>query len=104
MIAEVFFLPAARREVEEAVDWYERASPLLALRFQKEVDAQVDQIAGNARRFPIITADVRRALLRGFPYGLFFREVDGALYVIACFHSSRDPIVWQKRNRRERFV
>ena len=42
-------------------------------------------------------ADVRRARLRTFPYGLFFRVVDDGVFVIACFHSSRDPRVWRRR-------
>jgi hypothetical protein len=41
--------------------------------------------------------NVRRALLRRFPYSLFFVVEDEALIVIACFHASRDPSHWQKR-------
>lgn len=28
---------------------------------------------------------------------LFFRIVDNVVFVIACFHSSRDPRIWQDR-------
>jgi toxin ParE1/3/4 len=57
----------------------------------------VDRIATHPRRFPEITAGVRRARLRRFPYGLFFRQLEDAIHVIACFHVSRDPLVWQSR-------
>ena len=40
---------------------------------------------------------IRRARLRRFPHGLFFRVLDDALYVIACFHASRDPLIWRGR-------
>ena len=45
----------------------------------------------------LFQSDIRRALLRRFPYALFFRIVDDAVFVMACFHSSRDPRIWQHR-------
>jgi hypothetical protein len=46
----------------------------------------------------VIHKNVRRALLRRFPYALMFVIVgDDTLTVIACFHGSRDPARWQKR-------
>ncbi len=32
------------------------------------------------------------------PYALFFRFVDDAVFVMACFYSSRDPRIWQQRD------
>jgi plasmid stabilization system protein ParE len=61
------------------------------------VDRVVGRLAANPLQFPVVFADVRRALLPRFPYMLFFRIVDSAVFVIACFHSSRDPQIWQGR-------
>ncbi len=96
MTPEVIFLPAARAELIAAQDWYERASPGLGVRFLAEVDAQVERIATNALQFPIQFRDIRRARLHRFPYGLFFRALPDAAYVIACFHASRDPMAWRR--------
>jgi hypothetical protein len=82
-------MPAARVELIEAQDWYERKARGLGGRFRDEVDFQVDRIAAHPMRFPEILPGARRVRLRRFPYGLF--------YVIACFHSSRDPLVWRSR-------
>jgi plasmid stabilization system protein ParE len=90
-------MPAARLEMIAAQDWYERQAQGLGARFRGEVDIQVQRIAATPLQFPEIQADVRRARLRRFPYGLFFRVLPEAVYVIACFHSSRDPLVWQSR-------
>jgi plasmid stabilization system protein ParE len=81
----------------DAQDWYERQASGLGRRFPDEVDVQVNRIARNPLHFPAMLADVRRARLRRFPYGLFFRHLQDAVYVIACFHSSRDPLIWQRR-------
>jgi toxin ParE1/3/4 len=90
-------MPAARVELIEAQDWYERQAPGLGRKFRDEVDVQVGRIAVRPLHFPVMLNDVRRARLRRFPYSLFFRPLQDAIYVIPCFHSSRDPNVWQGR-------
>ena len=97
MTRTLFFMPAARLEVMAAQDWYENEAQGLGARFRAEIDYQAARIAANPLQFPVMLADVRRARLRRFPYGLFFRPLDDAIYVLACFHSSRDPLVWQQR-------
>lgn len=90
-------MPAARLEFIEASDWYEARARGLGSAFERETDRQVARIAENPMQFPIIMADVRRVRLRRFPYSLFYRISDEAVFVIACFHASRDPRVWQSR-------
>lgn len=90
-------MPAARLEFIEAFDWYEVRAPGLGTAFERETDRQVARIAENPMQFPIIMADIRRARLRRFPYSLFYRISDEAVFVIACFHASRNPQVWQSR-------
>jgi plasmid stabilization system protein ParE len=94
----VIFTPRARVELIEAQDWYENEASGLGRRFRVAVDAVVERISASPRQFPAIYKDVRRALLRRFPYALMFViEADLTVTVIACFHGSRDPAHWQKR-------
>jgi plasmid stabilization system protein ParE len=94
----VIFTWPARAELIHAQDWYENEVPGLGRRFRAAVDAVVTRISANPRQFPIVYKNIRRALLRRFPYALMFViEADGSLTVIACFHGSRDPARWQKR-------
>jgi toxin ParE1/3/4 len=95
---KVVFTHAARVELIEAQDWYEGKAAGLGARFRREVDAQVRHVADNPQHFPVLHADIHRARLRRFPYGLFFRVRPEAIYVIACFHASRDPRIWQSRS------
>jgi plasmid stabilization system protein ParE len=97
MTRKIVFMPAARLEIIEAQDWYEKEKAGLGGEFRAEIDHQVQQILVNPLQFPHMLADVHRAKLRRFPCGLFFRLSDEAIYVIACFHSSRNPIIWQRR-------
>lgn len=97
MTQQVFFIPAARAEIIDAQDWYEREAKGLGARFRLEIDSQVQRISTNPLQFPVMLRDLRRARLRRFPYSLFFRILDDTIYVIACFHASRAPHIWQGR-------
>jgi toxin ParE1/3/4 len=90
-------MPAAQFEIIEAQGWYEKEATGLGPLFRAEIDRQAQRILANPLQFPLTLADIRRARLRRFPYGLFFRPFDDAIYVIACFHSSRDPAIWRSR-------
>jgi plasmid stabilization system protein ParE len=93
----IFTLPA-RAELIDAQDWYESEASGLGRRFQAAVDAVVERISANPRQFPVVHKNIRRALLRRFPYALMFViDDDATLTVIACFHGSRDPAHWQRR-------
>jgi hypothetical protein len=55
-------------------------------------------MSADPQQFPTIYQNVRRALLRRFPFALMFViEPHDTLTAIACFHGSRDPGHWQKR-------
>jgi plasmid stabilization system protein ParE len=81
----------------DAQDWYENEAPGLGPRFCAAVDAVIERISANPRQFPVVHKNIRRALLRRFPYALMFVIDDATLTIIACFHGSRDPAHWRRR-------
>lgn len=95
----VIFGPAARAEMLDAVDWYDSHASGLGDQFVAEVEATITRIAANPLQFPAVLREVRRVRLRRFPYALFFRADDSEIFVLACFHSNRDPKRWQGRSR-----
>lgn len=94
---DVVFTQAARLELIEAQEWYEAEAPGLGRQFRSEVDRAVERVREAPVQFPVIYAKARRALLRRFPYALFFTFEDETVFVVACFHGSRDPMRWQER-------
>jgi plasmid stabilization system protein ParE len=96
-VFSVIFTQAARGELIEAQDWYEREATGLGRHFRQAIDSLIERMSDNPRQFPAVFKNLRRALLRRFPYSLFFVVEDDAVIVIACFHASRDPSHWQKR-------
>lgn len=93
----VIFTPAAKLDVIEARDWYGARSPAAMRGFIAELDRQVGRIRENPVQFPVVSGDVRRTLLRRFPYALLYRDTGEGVVVIVCFHARRDPKVWRRR-------
>jgi plasmid stabilization system protein ParE len=61
------------------------------------VDACLSGVQRNPSAFQIVHNQVHRALLRKFPYALFYLIRDDTITVIACFHAKRTPADWQRR-------
>lgn len=97
MTYRVIVRPEAAREIQEAFDWYEGRSEGLGLEFLRAADACLSGVRRNPSAFQPVYEEVRRALLRKFPYGLFYILRDDTIVVIACFHVSRSPADWQRR-------
>ncbi len=97
VVYSLILTQAARAELIEAQTWYEREAAGLGRRFRQAIATLMERMANNPRQFPVVFKNVRRALLRRFPYSLFFVVEDEGLMVIACFHASRRPTRWQKR-------
>jgi hypothetical protein len=90
----------AELEVFEAALRYERERPGLGFRFEADVNGLFTRMMENPFQFPEIEAGARRALVRHFPYGVFF-TVDGDMVtVLAVLHLHRDPDTWKDGRRR----
>ena len=91
MSLPVRFRPLASLELDDAIGWYEKQRPGLGLELKAEVDNFLNHIAENPTRFRCIRGNVRRALLRRFPYSIHFLEESQTIIVAAVFHGRRDP-------------
>ena len=68
--------PEAEADIEEAFGWYETRSSGLGIRFLDAVGITLEIVRESPQRFPSMHREpdltIRRALLEGFPYGVFF--------------------------------
>jgi toxin ParE1/3/4 len=85
----------ARKEYDEAGDWYEARRRGLGVSFTEAVELVLDQIATQPDFYAIVQDDTREAVVRGFPYCVYYCEEVTQVIVFAVFHTSRDPAVWQ---------
>jgi plasmid stabilization system protein ParE len=87
----------AQAEFDEAFDWYEAQRAGLGVEFMAEVQKVFDRIAANPLIHRAVLADIRKGVVRRFPYCVFYRPHIDRVEVIAVFHTSRDPSIWQSR-------
>jgi plasmid stabilization system protein ParE len=98
MTHKVIVRPEAEREIQEAFDWYEGRSEGLGAEFLRAADACLSSVQRNPDAYPVVHGEVHRALLRRFPYALFYLVREDTIVVLACFHVKRSPADWQRRN------
>jgi len=91
------FLPEARDEYDAAADYYEQQQAGLGGDFIARVREVLQRIAANPKLHGAVYQDVRKAIVRRFPYIVLYREDAGEVIVISVFHTARDPSVWQSR-------
>jgi plasmid stabilization system protein ParE len=91
------FHPDVQNEVNDAHEWYERQRPGLGADFLRALDEVFLRLSATPQVHAMIYQNVRRALPRRFPYGVYYRMLAGRVEVIAVQHSRRDPSSWQSR-------
>lgn len=97
MSLSIVFRRQARREFDEAADWYEQRSAGLGARFTIAVERVLDQATGNPGRYAVVLEGMREGLVQRFPYCVYFREERDKIVMFAIFHASRNPAIWQSR-------
>jgi plasmid stabilization system protein ParE len=89
--------PAAANDLRSAYRWYEEQQPGLGEDLLEEVQTVIERMLLLPRAYPIVHRETRRALVRRFPYGVFFRTNEDAVIVVAVYHLRRNPRSWQQR-------
>jgi len=89
--------PEAEIDAFEAALWYESERSGLGIEFLDAVRETFQQIEGMPLRFPMVSRDVRRAMLHRFPFGVFFFVEGDRATVLAVLHLHRDPSCWERR-------
>jgi toxin ParE1/3/4 len=88
---------AAENELAEAVEWYDNQRPGLGKELVAAVRAVLDQVGRQPSFYPAVAHRVHQAIVTKFPYSVIYRVRGNKVMILAVFHSSRDPVIWQKR-------
>ena len=93
----VEFHPEAEAEMRATAQWYEARSTGLGQLFLNAVDVATATIAANPEAFGFAGPDIRRHLVRRFPFGILYRAERDRVYILAVAHSRREPNYWKHR-------
>jgi plasmid stabilization system protein ParE len=91
------FAPEADAELAEGCQWYVHQREDLDKEFMEKIDDALLRIAANPYAYPTVYGTLRRAVVRRFPFAIFYEVVKDEIQVIAVFHSRRDPQKWKSR-------
>ncbi len=97
MAVELLIAPEAQRDIEEAYSWYEDRRPGLGEEFLSCVEACVNMICRIPEACMKVHDEYRRALVRRFPYAVFYEYMEGKIFLYSIFHTSQNPEKWRNR-------
>ena len=87
----------AALDIQQACEWHDAQELGLGDQFLQRVNETMARIGQNPHQYPTIIEDVRRANLRQFKYGVWYRvKVDGSV-VVACLHHRQQPEIAKAR-------
>lgn len=101
-MTELLVLPEAEAELNLAAEWYEQRGRGLGNALVEEVLSVLGSIGEHPDHYPLVGDDIliRRALVRRFPYAIWFgRERDDLVVVYAISHTKRRPGYWRAKTR-----
>lgn len=100
MAAELAIAPEADQDLAEAYAWHESRRFGLGEEFLSSIDACVEAICRTPEMHAVVHENYRRALVRRFPYAIFYEYATGTVTIYCVFHTSRDPDKWRQRLER----
>ena len=81
--------PVVWLDLDEAIEWYEKESPGLGKRFIKNFEEAKEKILKQPTAYSNVTPEVRRILLKNFPYKIFYHFSAYTVFIIGLAHTKR---------------
>lgn len=94
----VVFSSLAKRELDDATNFYEMEFEGLGKRFLAEVKKAVIRISEYPKAWSVERGEVRKCLLHRFPYKLLYSIERDHIHVMAVAHLHRKPDYWVERS------
>lgn len=91
------FHPEAIDDYSEAATYYAEISLELANAFIESVESGITRITASPGTWRVVEEDVRRYLVKRFPFGIYYTIEDEYILIIAVMHMSRKPGYWKNR-------
>ncbi len=94
---DLIIRPEARLDLLDTFHWYQEQRPGLGHDFKLCVDEVISKLRKRPSIYKKIHLDIRRAVIKRFPFGVFYIEENNTVTVLAVLHARRDPVNWKSR-------
>jgi hypothetical protein len=91
------FHPEAEVELNLSIDYDESIEPGLGYDFAIEVYDTIQRVLEFPKAWTILDGEVRRSLVKRFPYGVLYSEDAGDILILAVMNLHRAPDYWKHR-------
>ena len=94
MAFRFFLLSRARKEISDAIEWYEKRQKGLGEIFLSEVESEIQQIVRNPWIYPESkgsNTNFRKAVLKRFPFLIIFKIDSEEVVIQSVFNTNLDP-------------
>ncbi|AKJ28462.1 type II toxin-antitoxin system RelE/ParE family toxin [Caldimonas brevitalea] len=94
------YLPLARAEYLDQVEYYERRAPGLGRRFMQAVQEAECLVLNNPHGYSCVEplSGLRAVVLKRFPFRLLYRARAEEVLVAAVAHTAREPAQFLQRD------
>lgn len=89
MSYRIILSPDAHADLRSAIRWYKQEQIDLSLRFKARIQATLHGIVQRPLAFRLMEDGKRRALMRRFPYYIYFTFDGSTVVVTAIVHQRR---------------
>ncbi len=89
----------AEIDIQTGENWYNAQQNQLGSDFIIELENKIKVIQSNPYLFSEIKKDIRKALLKRFPFGIYYFVSDDVVNIFAVIHFSRNPKIWKSRKK-----
>lgn len=87
----IFITPKAEKDIQEVEKYYDEIGKEIRVRF----NVSLRECLENIQEFPSLYSEthstIRRALLKDFPYMVFYNILPDKTDILSVFHTSRKP-------------
>ena len=91
------FHPESEEEFNKAIEYYENIELGLGYDFALEVYSAIQLSVEFPKAWAVLESEIRRSLVRRFPYGVLYSVENEEIFVIAIMNLHRDPDYWKHR-------
>ena len=97
MVFKIIIKPILWLDLEEAITWYEKERKGLGKIFFENFEEAIERIKINPNSYLNVIPDVKRILVKKFPYKIFYTISNDMVFIIGLSHAKRSNAHVRKR-------
>lgn len=87
----------AEKDFDKSYQYYANENEKVADNFFQQVDKSLNKISESPDTFQKAYKNVRKYVMKKFPFIIYYQTTQLVVRVIAIFHTSRNPEIWKER-------